>query len=189
MESERPGCNFKKTEYFMGPSENYSNLKRVDNASDIGDDMSDRVYTIDSIHDHLKAPIGLCDDYVATPRDIVDVGDTNVKKLQMRLQVLEADRESMKQTIISMRINKAQLILLKEIAQHLCKDMLPERRLPVKKPSRSFSLISLLKWIMSFVFWRKRARHSKFMCDIPKSNAGLLLLLEDGADMRTINLK
>ncbi|KAF6169914.1 hypothetical protein GIB67_034306 [Kingdonia uniflora] len=145
MENERPGSSFKKTEYFMGPSEDYSNLKKVDNASDIGDDMSDRVYTIDSIHNGLKAPIGICDDYVTTPRDIVDVGDTDVKKLQIRLQALEADRESMKQAIISMRTDKAQLILLKEIAQHLCKDMSPERRLPVKKPSRSFSLISLLK--------------------------------------------
>ncbi|KAF6172201.1 hypothetical protein GIB67_024823 [Kingdonia uniflora] len=100
MENGRPGSSLKKTKYFMGPLEDYSNLKKVDNASDIGDAMSDRVYTIDSIHNGLKDHISICNDYVITPRDIVYVGDTNVKKLQMRLQVLEADRESMKQVII-----------------------------------------------------------------------------------------
>ncbi|KAF6153944.1 hypothetical protein GIB67_023721 [Kingdonia uniflora] len=45
-----PGSSFKKAEYFMCPSKDYSNMKNVDNASDIEDDMSDRVYTIDSIH-------------------------------------------------------------------------------------------------------------------------------------------
>ncbi|KAF6141024.1 hypothetical protein GIB67_006469 [Kingdonia uniflora] len=102
----------------------------------------------------------------------------------MRLQALEADMESMKQENISMRTDIVQLILLKEIAQHLCKDMSPKRRLPRNKPSRSFSFISLLKWIMSFVFWRMKAHQSKYMFNVSESNSGLLLQLEDGTDMR-----
>ncbi|CAN6172069.1 unnamed protein product [Urochloa humidicola] len=38
------------------------------------------------------------------------------------MQALEADRESMLQAIISMGAEKAQVMLLKEIAQKLCKD-------------------------------------------------------------------
>ncbi|KAF6134748.1 hypothetical protein GIB67_002149 [Kingdonia uniflora] len=100
----------------MGPSKDYSKVKKVDNASDIEDDMSDKVYTIDSIHHGLKAPFGICDDYVTTLRDIVDVGDTD--------------------------------------------------------------------WIMSFVFRRKIAHQSKYMFNVSENNAGLLLLLKDGTDMR-----
>ncbi|KAF6151438.1 hypothetical protein GIB67_020662 [Kingdonia uniflora] len=170
MENGRPGSSFKKIEYFMCPSNDYSNMKKLDNASNIENDMSDRVYTIDSIHNGLKAPISKCDDYVTTLRDIVNV--------------LEVDMESMKPAIISMRTDKVQLILLKEIAQQQCKDMSPERRLPGRKPSRSFSMISLLKWIMSFVFGSKRAHQSKYMFNVSESNDGLLLLLEDGTDMR-----
>ena len=107
---------------FRNIDEDLSNLKKVDNASEAGDDMIDKVYTIDS---EFKAGASVYDDYATTPRDFVnhaDFEDPYVKKLCMRLQELEADRESMRQAIISMRTDKAQLILLKEIAQELCKD-------------------------------------------------------------------
>ncbi|KAF6170757.1 hypothetical protein GIB67_015709 [Kingdonia uniflora] len=59
MENGRPGSSFKKTKYFMFPSKDYSNMKKVDNASKTEDDMSDGVYTIDSIHNGLKRYINL----------------------------------------------------------------------------------------------------------------------------------
>ncbi|KAK3028698.1 hypothetical protein RJ639_038951 [Escallonia herrerae] len=169
------------------------NLKRLDNASEAGDDMSDRIYTIDYVHNGVsyngvtdpKANVGICEDYITTPRESqyqADIGDPEIKKLYMRLQSLEADRESMRQAIISMRTDKAQLVLLKEIAQHLSKEMSPGRRMPVKKASfiGSFSFISTFKWIVSFVFWRKKARRSKYMCGLSANNMGLLMFLDKG---------
>ncbi|PIA54194.1 hypothetical protein AQUCO_00900622v1 [Aquilegia coerulea] len=196
IDNPKPSSSFKKAECFPYV-EDYSKLRKVDNASDFGDDMSDRVYTIDSIHNGApnntytgpKANIGICDDYATTPRESFnryEIEDPDVKKLYMRLQALEADRESMKQALISMRTDKAQLVILREIAQHLYKDMTPERRMPVKKPSLigSFSFVSVFKWIVSFVFWRKKARRSKYMFGLTPNNVGLLMLLEKNPHMR-----
>ena len=72
-------------------------------------EMHDRVYTIDSVHQP-------------------GVGDPDIVKLYARMQALEADRESMRQAIVSMRTEKAQMVLLKEIAQHLSKEVVLERR-------------------------------------------------------------
>lgn len=159
-ESPLANTSFKKTEYVTHSVDD--NTRKLDNVSEVGDDMSDRVYTIDSIHNGApyngftepKAGVGIGEDYITTPRGSMNHGDTadsDVKKLYMRLQALEADRESMRQALVSMRTDKAQLVLLKEIAQHLCKEMSPERQMtvpvPVKKPSLlgSFSFISVFK--------------------------------------------
>lgn len=157
-ESPRFNISFKKTEYVSQSEE--SNMRKVDNTSDVGDDMSDRVYTIDSVHNgvpdsgyaELKAGVGIGEDNITTPRGLMnqgDVADPEIKKLYVRLQALEADRESMRQAIVSMRTDKAQLVLLKEIAQQLCKDMSPERQIAVRKPSLlgSFSFLSVFKVI------------------------------------------
>lgn len=146
-EPPRPISSFKKTEY-VSQTEDYLNLRKLDNASDIADDMSDRVYTIDSVHSGVPNN-GFID---PTPMSLnqADYADPDIKKLYMRLQALEADRESMRQALISMRTDKAQMVLLKEIAQHLCKDMSPERQVTVKKPSLlgSFSFVSVFKVIL-----------------------------------------
>ncbi|CAN6360945.1 unnamed protein product [Urochloa humidicola] len=93
-----------------------------DDGGDCG--ASDRVYTVDAIH---GAPM-------AVPEGSYDYGgsecggkapwteDEEVRRLSARMQALEADRESMRQAIISMGAEKAQVLLLKEIAQKLCKD-------------------------------------------------------------------
>lgn len=190
-----PTNSFKKMEFFSHTEEN-SNLRKLDNGSEVGDDMSDRVYTVDSVHQGVpysgfreaKASAGVYDDYGTTPRDSNqgDTGDADIKKLYMRLQALEADRESMKQAIISIRTDKAQLVLLREIAQHLYKDMTPERKMPVKKSSfiGSFSFMTVFKWIVSFVFWKKKARQSKHMFGLTANNVGLLMLLDRGPRMK-----
>ncbi|KAJ4977973.1 hypothetical protein NE237_008753 [Protea cynaroides] len=195
--SPKAAPSFKKMNDFS-QTEEYSNLRKVDNASDLGDDMNDRVYTVDSVHQGVsynnsaepKAAIGICEDNVNIPKDSLnqaDVGDSDIKKLYMRLQALEADRESMKQTIISMGTDKAQLVLLREIAQQLCKEVTPERRItPVKRTSLigSFSFMSVVKWVTSFVFWRKKARRSKYTFGLSAENIGLLMLLDKGPRMR-----
>ncbi|KAL0555241.1 hypothetical protein IC582_009180 [Cucumis melo] len=193
-ESPRYTSSFKKE--YVSQTEDYSNLRKMDNASEVGDDMSDRVYTIDSIHNgatyngfhESKPAVGVYEDYLTTPRgslNQVDLGDPEVKKLYLRLQALEADRESMRQAIISMRTDKAQLVLLKEIAQHLYKGMSPERQVVVKKPSvvGSFSFMAVFKWIVSFVFWKRKARRSKYLFGL-SSGVGLLMLLEKGQHTR-----
>ncbi|KAB1205647.1 hypothetical protein CJ030_MR7G017819 [Morella rubra] len=155
-ESPRPISSFKKKDDVSQP-EDYSNLRKSDNASEIADDTDDRVYTIDSVHNgvpnngftDVKAGVEICEDYGTTQMSMnhADYEDPDIKKLYMRLQALVADRESMRQAIISMRTDKAQMVLLKEIAQQLCKEMSPERRVTVKKPSLpgSFSFVSVFK--------------------------------------------
>ncbi|XP_022935205.1 myosin-binding protein 7-like [Cucurbita moschata] len=193
-ESPRHTSSLKKEH--VSQSEDYSNLRKMDNASEVGDDTSDRVYTIDSIHNvatyngsyESKPAVGIYEDYITTPRgslNHVGFGDPEVKKLYLRLQALEADRESMRQALISMRTDKAQLVLLKEIAQHLYKGMSPERQVVVKKPSipGSFSFMAVFKWIASFVFWRRKARRSKYLFGL-SNGVGLLMLLEKGTHAR-----
>ncbi|KAL0874809.1 hypothetical protein Bca101_024514 [Brassica carinata] len=157
-------------------------------SSDTGDnDMDDRVYTIVSVHQGVSHSGGAeekvrgdtVDGYVGELNQ-PDLGDPDIVKLYARMQALEADRESMRQAIVSMRTEKAQMVLLKEIAQHLSKDVIPERRLPLRKASivGVFSFISVFKWITSFVFWRKKARRSKYMNGVQGNNMGLEMLLE-----------
>ncbi|XP_061372123.1 myosin-binding protein 7 [Gastrolobium bilobum] len=184
MDSPKLNGSFRKMDYVL-QSEDYSNSKKVDNASEDGDDVSDRIYTIDS---EFKAGAGVYDNYATTPRDLgAEFEDPYTKKLYMRLQALEADRESMRQAIISMRTDKAQLVLLKEIAQHLSKEMSPQRRMAVRKPSfvGSLSFLTVFKWITSIVFWRKKAHQIKYMFGLPSDSAGLLMLLDKGPHLRS----
>ncbi|KAJ9540490.1 hypothetical protein OSB04_026996 [Centaurea solstitialis] len=173
----------------LGINQEYSNLKKVDSASEFGDDMSDRIYTVDSVHNVAsfdndpKANRGAYDELNSTRNESsyrTDIGDIEVKKLYARLHALEADRESMKQALMSMRTDKAQLVLLKEIAQHLYKDMSPPSRMPVKKRSvfGKFTIFVVFKWIASFLLWRRRARQSKYMFGMSASNAGLRMVLD-----------
>ncbi|XP_014514323.1 myosin-binding protein 7-like [Vigna radiata var. radiata] len=184
--------NNNKRDYFSKSEE----ASKVDNVSE-GDDTNDRIYTIDSVHSGApyngftdsKAETIDYEDYATTPmgsgNHATEFEDPYVKKLYMRLQALEADRESMRQAIISMRTDKAQLVLLKEIAQHLCKEMSPQRKM-AKKPSfaGNSALFSIVKWVSSVVFWRKRAHQSKYMFGLPPESVGLLMLLDKGTRAR-----
>ncbi|KAF2570529.1 hypothetical protein F2Q70_00006543 [Brassica cretica] len=111
-----------------------------DRAKDVSQsDVSEQKFKDDGYGEKLNQP----DDH----------SDPGITKLYARLQALEADRESMRQAIVSMRTEKAQMVLLKEIAQHLSKDIIPERRLPLQKASTvgAFSFISLFKLILVIV--------------------------------------
>ncbi|XP_058762710.1 myosin-binding protein 7-like [Vicia villosa] len=187
-ESPKNNNNSKK-DYFSQP-EDHSNLKKVDNASE-GDDTSDRIYTIDSVHSGVQnngftgSKAEAFEDYTTTPKESgihhdADFEDPYIRKLYLRLQALEADRESMRQAIISMSTDKAQVVLLKEIAQHLCKEMTPQRKRNTSKPhiTARYPLMSIFKWITSIVFWRKKAHESKYMFGLPADSMGLLLLLD-----------
>ncbi|GER33778.1 hypothetical protein STAS_09912 [Striga asiatica] len=142
--SPRFGDSFRKAE--LSHLDLRSNLKKADSGSEAGDETDDRVYTIDSIHQGAehKACVGVVGDvYAVTPRD----SDLEIQKLYARLHALEADRESMRQAIISIGTDKAQLVLLKEIAQNLCKEMSPAKVVPPRRQValRSFSFVSVLK--------------------------------------------
>ncbi|CAH9071573.1 unnamed protein product [Cuscuta epithymum] len=177
-----------------------SNFKEVNNSvnevEDEDEDLSvtsDRVYTIDSVHlgaacngvTNPKTSIEIGAGYTTNPRDSLNythMENSDITKLYVRLQALEADRESMRQTIISMQTEKAQLVLLKEIAQQFYKDMPPTRRAPVRKPfmTWSFSILSVFKWMIPSFFWRTRARRCKYMFGMSGSYPGLLILLYKG---------
>ncbi|XP_076953735.1 myosin-binding protein 7-like [Bidens hawaiensis] len=164
--------------FFATIKEEDSNLKKVENGSEFGSEMSgDRIYTVDSIHYNAPAPApatyyndqkasininNTYDDCISAIKDSVfrnEIQDPEVMKLYARLHALEADRESMRQAIINMRTDKAQLVLLKEIAQNLCKDhMSATSRMPAKKKSyfKTFG-----QTVVSFVLWRRNANQTK----------------------------
>ncbi|GFP94929.1 hypothetical protein PHJA_001637300 [Phtheirospermum japonicum] len=190
-DSPKSAKSFRKTE-FSYIQEN-SNLKKVvDNASEVGDDLSDRIYTIDSVFQGAsfnrimdsKACFSIGgDECMATPRESMyplDVRDIEIQKLYARLHALEADRESMRQEIVSIGTDKAQVLLLKEIAQNLCKQMPLGRSMPVRKQSviGSFFFMSVFKWILPLFFWRRKARKCRYTFGLSPNNAGLLMLLE-----------
>ncbi|CAM0949868.1 unnamed protein product [Alopecurus aequalis] len=93
---------------------------------------SDRVYTVDAIHGRgvpLAVPEGSYCGGTPVGSDCCGGGswaeDEEMRRLTARLQALEADRETMRQALISMGAEKAEVVLLKEIAQQLCKDAPP----------------------------------------------------------------
>ncbi|KAH7661633.1 FlgN-like protein [Dioscorea alata] len=204
MSSDRGSCSESRTSSGLvldngvqnsnerGEEEEEEELPASGDHESEGDGGSDRVYTIDAVH----VPVGVSnEDYGTMPNDVGKLGEfagsgageeTDIKKLYMRLQALEADRESMRQAIISMRTEKAQLVLLREIAQHLCKEAVPERKVVKKQQSlnKSFSIMSIVKWILSFIFWRKKAARSKYTFGQTNNNVGLLLLLDKSPRMR-----
>ncbi|KAJ9559087.1 hypothetical protein OSB04_013701 [Centaurea solstitialis] len=172
--------------------DDFPSFKKVDTVSEFGDEMSDRIYTIDSIHNgnnDLKANIATFDDFMSSKESssFTGIEDPEVKKLYARLHALEADRESMRQALISMRTDKAQLVLLKEIAQHLCKDMSPPgSKMYVKKatPARGAgsNFFSVFKWIITFGYC-KRAQRNQHIFSAVANNAGMLMLLERGPQL------
>ncbi|KAK4272642.1 hypothetical protein QN277_021165 [Acacia crassicarpa] len=182
VDSPKRSTSFRKIDHISLP-EDPSNLKRADNASDAGDDTCDRVYTIDSGNGFKESkPVsGVYEDYSTTPRvdNVFGYEDPYIKKLYMRLQALEADRESMKQAIISTSTDKAQMVLLREIAQHLCKEMSPQRKTAVQRPSVGrFS--SMIKTITGVFSWRKKARQCKYTFGQSANGVGLQTLLGIG---------
>lgn len=127
------------------------------------EESDDRVYTVDKVHCH-HYPKSSC---VTTPREFgkKENGGEEIKRLYMRLQALEADREAMRETILAMGKDKAQTVLLKEIAQQLGKEVILQPVVPrpvmqqqhqkkiVKKASfiRRFSIVAAMKVIFKFV--------------------------------------
>ncbi|CAN6439983.1 unnamed protein product [Victoria cruziana] len=229
-----PRESSKRLEEFCA-SEDYFCPRNGSNASELADDPSDRIYTIDFVHGargskqtsdeksgrigepvpyrnkaengsycmadgnfqslrpddgalECKPQIGKLDELVASPGGSLkrtDMVDGDVKKLYLRLQALETDRESMRQAIMSMQTDKAQLVLLREIAQQLCKELTPEKKI-VKKPSliARISSMSVLKWIVSFIFCRKRPQRIKYPFGPTGNNVGLILLLDRSSQFR-----
>ncbi|XP_064975928.1 myosin-binding protein 7-like [Musa acuminata AAA Group] len=149
-------------------------------------DMSDEVYTVAAVH-------GASEEYVSTPRELRNrrdmagrVEEAEIRKLYTRLQALDADRESMTQTLISLGTDMAQMVLLKQIAQQMYKEVAPERKI-VKKPLsfKGSSLISTIKSVISF-FWRKKSARVKYTFGLSPTNVGLLLLLDKSSRMRQL---
>jgi hypothetical protein len=116
-----PGSAFPRRHAYYSDDDDDGSLDFRDGGDFLpDDDGSDRVYTVDAVHGGA-AP--LADSFYggSTPVSLPWAAeDDEVRWLSSRLQALEADRESMRQAIIDMGANKAQDVLLKEIAQKLC---------------------------------------------------------------------
>ncbi|CAN6310013.1 unnamed protein product [Urochloa humidicola] len=160
---------------------------------------SDRVYTIDKVHQGVSAPVARVPDKYQD-----EAVEPDIKKLYMRLEALEADRESMRQALVAMRTEKAQLVLLREIAQQLAKDGAPagsgagvrpgvhqspgkctvgivERRFTEDKKAalvKTFSMVALFKWVLTLFGKKKKLPQSRYTFGLSSNNVGLLLLLD-----------
>ncbi|KAJ3685889.1 hypothetical protein LUZ61_015053 [Rhynchospora tenuis] len=131
------------------------------------DDGSDRVYTIDMVHGSSTPMVKVSED-----------NDVDIKKLYMRLEALEADRESMRKALISMRTEKAQLVLLQEIAQQLSKEVVHEKKLVKKKRFiEGFSIMALFKWLLSHI-WKNKVSRVRYTFGLSTRNVGLLVILD-----------
>ncbi|KAI4378511.1 hypothetical protein MLD38_015980 [Melastoma candidum] len=105
--------------------------------------------------------------------------DPDIAKLYMRLQALEADRESLKQAIVSIQTDKAEMLRIKEIAQRLCEDTSSESSKPVAKRSVFGGFFGLFKWVMHVPFCRMKDHHSKYTFGISPDKihcSGVILL-------------
>ncbi|KQK13942.1 myosin-binding protein 7 [Brachypodium distachyon] len=157
---------------------------------------SDRVYMIDKVHQGVAAPAARVLENEA--------GEPDIKKLYTRLEALEADRESMRLALVGMRTEKAQLMLLREIAQQLAKDASPVgtggfapvvRHLPGKQALgvadsrvredkkvaliRTFYTAALFKWVITlFCSQKKKRSQSRYTFGLSSNNVGLLILLD-----------
>ncbi|XP_066372134.1 myosin-binding protein 7-like [Miscanthus floridulus] len=183
-----------------GDGEEASEADGVDSVSGSGSGSgSDRVYTIDKVHQGAPAPIArVMDKYQG------EAVEPDIKKLYMRLEALEADRESMRQALVAMRTEKAQLVLLREIAQQLAKDRVPvgsgagagpgvhssprkravgivERRFTEDKKAafvKTYSMVALFKWVLTLFGKKKKLSQSRYTFGLSSNNVGLLLLLD-----------
>lgn len=169
------------------------------------DDDCDRVYTVDAVH---GVPDAAPEDrrYFGTPMgsDVGFVGgvgawaeEQEIQKLSARLQALEADRESMRHAIMSMGAEKAQAVMLKDIAHHLCEEaaplnavslkmqpapqpvVAPERKVVKRQPFfAKFFVVTVIKWIASVFSRGKKLDRIKYPIGLCGSYVGLMLLLD-----------
>ncbi|CAL4980586.1 unnamed protein product [Urochloa decumbens] len=171
----------------------------------LDDDDNDRVYTVDAVHGvPVMAPEDCC--YFGNEEVGFRAGATGwaeeaeeIQKLKARLQALEADRESMRHAIMSMGDEKAQVVLLREIAQQLCKDAAPFPAVPLKvqaqprlqpvvaaqrkvvKKQNSFFkifILTVIKWVASIFCWRRKSNRIRYPIGMCGSNVGLMLVLD-----------
>ncbi|CAO2142087.1 unnamed protein product [Urochloa humidicola] len=177
---------------------------RRDAPPGLDDDDNDRVYMVDAVHGvPLMAPEDCC--YFGTEEVGVRAAGggwaevEEIQKLKARLHALEADRESMRHAIMSMGDEKAQVVLLREIAQQLCKDAAPFPAVPLKvqaqprlqpvvvaqrkvaKKQNSFLKIfiaAVIKWVASIFCWRRKSNRIRYPIGMCGSNVGLMLVLD-----------
>ncbi|KAL5205110.1 hypothetical protein ABZP36_009981 [Zizania latifolia] len=153
-------------------------------------ETSDQVYTVDAVHGvPAVEPDDCC--YFGTPigsemsyrgRIGAWAEEEVIQKLSARLQALEADRESMRHAIISMGSEKTQVVLLKEIAQQLCKEAAPLQAVQSKVVKRQrffmkFVIVAVIKWINYVFCWFRKPNRIKYPMGLCGSNVGLMLLL------------
>ncbi|KAJ1275908.1 hypothetical protein BS78_05G172300 [Paspalum vaginatum] len=160
----------------------------------------DRVYTVDAVH---GVPVAAAPEDAACYRGAAgwpqeQEGEREMDQLKARLRALEADRESMRHAIMSMGDEKAQVLLLREIAHQLCGDAAPFAAVPIKPQPRlqpvvaaqrrkllkrqpcfvKLFVLSVIKWVMSIFCWRRKSNRIRYPIGMCGSNVGLMLVLE-----------
>ncbi|KAF8659341.1 hypothetical protein HU200_058545 [Digitaria exilis] len=109
------------------------------------------------------------------------VRDGNSGGLYARVEALEADRVALRREIAALRAERAHVVMAREMARRLCREMVAEQRAIVKKaavPASSFSVLRVCKWVLSVLFWKNRSSTAKYTFGLSTTFLGLLLLLD-----------
>lgn len=155
-----------------------------EDSSSQGPDLTERNLLQSPLHNIQVSKTGdsLCN--AASGGLVESILDTSpfqgqVEQLSTRLQALESDREFMKQTIDSLKREKEELTLLKDIAQQLRELKPPSKNPKVVKsptPQEDASVLNFMKGILSFNI--SRSNMHKSMDVGSRNNVGLSHVLE-----------
>ena len=148
-------------------------------------------------HGRALSNDSLYDGGIAAADEFTYVVEQRIQKLSARLQALEADRESMRHAIMSMGAEKAQVVMLKDIAHQLCEEaaplpavslklhpvpqavVAPKRKLVKRQPfCVKFFIVTAIKWIVSVFSRQKKLDRIKYPFGLCGSYVGLMLLLD-----------
>ncbi|KAJ1697083.1 hypothetical protein LUZ63_005595 [Rhynchospora breviuscula] len=145
------------------------------------DDIPDHACTIDTVQ---STSIPKSDEYMdSKSSSVVGVDEEEIRKLCERVKVLEKERESMREVINSMEMEKKKGIKLKEIKQKLSEESGLQKKRVVKRGGffKRFAILPILKfsfqWIKSTFLAKKKPLQIRYTFGRTAKNVGLLVLL------------
>jgi hypothetical protein len=122
-----------------------SSVSRLDFDNYEYDDITDHSCTIDTVHNaSIPSYEELAD---SRSSSVVGMEEEEIRKLCKRVKVLEKERESVRQVMDSMEMEKDKGAILKEIKQKLYEEMIPQKKRVVKQGGflKRFSIFPILK--------------------------------------------
>jgi hypothetical protein len=109
------------------------------------DDITDNPCTIDIVHNASRPCYEELGDGKSS--SVVGMEEEEIRKLCERVKVLEKERESVRQVMDSMEMEKDKGAILKEVKQKLYEEMVPQKKKVIKQGGffKRFSILPILK--------------------------------------------